>query len=33
MADPRITGPMKQKKIPFDATRMIWGGFKTIVEM
>lgn len=29
MADPRI----KDLKMPFDGKRMIWGGFKTILEM
>jgi len=29
MADPRI----KDMKMPFDGKRMIWGGFKTILEM
>jgi uncharacterized protein YbaA (DUF1428 family) len=32
MADPRIKG-MDPKSMPFDARRMIYGGFKTIVEM
>lgn len=31
MKDPRITGMMDPRKMPFDATRMIYGGFKTIV--
>jgi uncharacterized protein YbaA (DUF1428 family) len=30
MADPRMTIDMK--KMPFDMKRMVWGGFKTIVE-
>jgi uncharacterized protein YbaA (DUF1428 family) len=31
MADPRMQQDMK--KMPFDAKRMFWGGFKTIVEI
>ena len=31
MADPRITG-MDPKTMPFDMKRMIFGGFKSIVE-
>ena len=31
MADPRLSG-MDPKKMPFDAKRMIYGGFKVIVE-
>jgi len=31
MADPRIQADMKN--VPFDGKRMIFGGFKTIVEM
>ena len=31
MADPRITG-MDPKTMPFDSKRMIFGGFKSIVE-
>ena len=31
MADPRL--PKDMSKMPFDAKRMIFGGFKTIVEM
>ena len=30
-ADPRIN--MDPKEMPFDAKRMFWGGFKTIVEL
>ena len=33
MADPRLADMMDLKKIPFDAKRMIWGGFRTVVEM
>ncbi|WP_454832697.1 DUF1428 domain-containing protein [Pseudoxanthomonas wuyuanensis] len=32
MADPRLAG-MDPKTLPFDGKRMIWGGFKPIVEM
>jgi uncharacterized protein YbaA (DUF1428 family) len=32
MADKRISG-MNPKDMPFDAKRMIYGGFKSIVEM
>ena len=31
MADPRLSG-MDPKKMPFDVKRMIYGGFKVIVE-
>jgi len=31
MADPRLAG-MDPKTLPFDGKRMIWGGFKTLVE-
>jgi uncharacterized protein YbaA (DUF1428 family) len=31
MADPRLTS-MDPKTLPFDGKRMIWGGFKTLVE-
>jgi uncharacterized protein YbaA (DUF1428 family) len=31
MADPRLGG-MDPSKMPFDGKRMIWGGFKGIVE-
>ncbi len=33
MADPRLAKMMDPKAAPFDAKRMIWGGFKSIVEM
>ncbi len=33
MADPRIKKYMDLKKMPFDSKRMIWGGFKTFVEI
>lgn len=33
MADPRITAMMPDpKQSPFDAKRMLWGGFKSIVS-
>lgn len=33
MKDPRILKMMKDKKPPFDAKKMAYGGFKTIVDM
>ena len=33
MKDPRLADMMDTKNLPFDAKRMIWGGFKTVVEM
>jgi uncharacterized protein YbaA (DUF1428 family) len=33
MADPRLTAMMDPKAMPFDAKRMIYGGFKAIVEL
>jgi uncharacterized protein YbaA (DUF1428 family) len=32
MKDKRLAGMMDMKSMPFDAKRMIWGGFKTLVE-
>lgn len=32
MADPRLSGMMDPKSMPFDSKRMIYGGFKTLVE-
>jgi uncharacterized protein YbaA (DUF1428 family) len=32
MKDPRIAKMCDPKDMPFDATRMLYGGFKTIVE-
>ena len=32
MEDPRITGMMDSKDMPFDGTRMIYGGFEVIVD-
>lgn len=31
MKDPRFTG-MDPKRMPFDAKRMFWGGFETLVQ-
>lgn len=31
MKDPRLMEGMDPKKMPFDCTRMMWGGFKTLV--
>ena len=33
MKDPRLQGMMDPKKMPFDAMRMFWGGFTTIVDL
>ena len=33
MADPRLAKMMDPKKMPFDAKRMIYGGFKMIVDV
>jgi uncharacterized protein YbaA (DUF1428 family) len=33
MTDPRLKDMMDMKKLPFDAKRMIYGGFKTIVDV
>lgn len=33
MKDPRMAAMMNPKAMPFDAKRMIFGGFKTIVEL
>jgi uncharacterized protein YbaA (DUF1428 family) len=33
MSDPRLAKMMDPKKMPFDARRMIYGGFKVIVDM
>ena len=32
MKDPRLAGMMDLKAIPFDAKRMIWGGFKPLIK-
>lgn len=33
MADPRLSSMMDPKAMPFDAKRMFFGGFKTLVEL
>jgi uncharacterized protein YbaA (DUF1428 family) len=33
MSDPRMKDMMDMKKLPFDAKRMIYGGFRAMVEM
>ena len=33
MADPRLADMMDPKSLPFDGKRMLWGGFKPIVEI
>jgi uncharacterized protein YbaA (DUF1428 family) len=33
MADKRLADMMDPKSMPFDAKRMIWGGFKTLVDL
>jgi uncharacterized protein YbaA (DUF1428 family) len=33
MSDPRLAEMMNPKAIPFDGKRMIWGGFKSLVEL
>lgn len=33
MKDPRLADMMTPEAMPFDATRMFWGGFKPIVEL
>ncbi len=33
MADPRLKSMMDPKDMPFDGKRMIYGGFKSIVEL
>lgn len=32
MRDPRLAGMMNSKDLPFDGKRMIYGGFKSVVE-
>jgi uncharacterized protein YbaA (DUF1428 family) len=32
MKDPRMCEGMDEKNMPFDCTRMVWGGFKAMVE-
>jgi uncharacterized protein YbaA (DUF1428 family) len=33
MKDPRLASMMNPKNSPFDGKRMVWGGFKTMVEL
>ncbi|HYR35513.1 MAG TPA: DUF1428 domain-containing protein [Burkholderiales bacterium] len=33
MKDKRLAGMMNPKNLPFDAKRMIWGGFKVAVDL
>ena len=33
MKDPRMTAMMDSKAMPFDAKRMIYGGFEVIVDV
>ena len=33
MADPRLADMMDPQRMPFDAKRMFWGGFKGMVEL
>jgi len=33
MSDPRLANMMDPKALPFDGKRMIFGGFKTLVEL
>jgi uncharacterized protein YbaA (DUF1428 family) len=33
MKDPRLASMMDPKSLPFDGTRMIYGGFKAMVEL
>jgi uncharacterized protein YbaA (DUF1428 family) len=33
MKDPRLTGMMDPKAMPFDGKRMIYGGFKSFVSI
>ena len=33
MKDPRLSGMMDPKDVPFDVKRMIWGGFNVVVEV
>ncbi len=32
MKDKRLAGMMNPKTLPFDAKRMIWGGFKVVID-
>lgn len=33
MEDPRLSHMMEPKNLPFDGTRMIWGGFKSFIGL
>jgi len=33
MSDPRLTGMMDPKSMPFDGKRMFWGGFEPLVSL
>ena len=33
MADPRLAAMLDPASVPFDAKRMVWGGFKGMVEL
>ncbi|MBI2969662.1 MAG: DUF1428 domain-containing protein [Gammaproteobacteria bacterium] len=33
MKDPRLASMMNPRSMPFDGKRMIWGGFKTLVQL
>ena len=33
MSDPRLAAMMDPKAMPFDTKRMVWGGFKGLVEL
>ena len=33
MSDPRLADMMKPENMPYDGSRMFWGGFKTIIEI
>jgi len=33
MKDPRIASMMDEKSMPFDVKRMVYGGFKTLVDL
>lgn len=33
MKDPRLANMMDARAMPFDAKRMFWGGFKTVVDV
>ncbi|HEX6105898.1 MAG TPA: DUF1428 domain-containing protein [Gemmatimonadales bacterium] len=33
LKDPRITRMMEHQKMPFDGKRMVYGGFRTIVDL